>query len=487
MHIGVTAPLWVGLLVGMGFGIPAAHWGIGNPETVIRTARLLDRLIIGCFASVTAIGAVLLYGLHALGFAMHFGPKPLYLWGVLLGGLLFGIGVAISGYFPGTEWIAFGEGRRDALYAIPGALLGAVAWTLLYQTPVGKWLVHAANYGDLIVTGNINSFRPGLTFLVAVGYAVLMFGALLFLPRYSGGTSSCLRHLRSCSLDEHDRARMADTNAYLREGTVDLVRDSGGGRTAGDKDLVTSDDFYARRILIVAASVATLVVAAIFLRQIFGQSTTYSWLVGKLVLPGYDYTAEVVRGIGWEPLTDVGVMFGGLVSAVLIARRFGGFRPVLPPSWRNRFGASTGRRAAAAFGGSFLVLFGARMAGGCASGHILSGGVQLALSAWVFTAVVLVAMVLTARLVYRDADWATHPVDTQPAPALVAGRRFSRLTLIGVAAVALVAMLASAAWLTGTAALLPLVAVLVPWAIVVALVLAAAVAARSISPEPPSS
>ena len=133
------------------------------------------------------------------------------------------------------------------------------------------------------------------------------------------------------------------------------------------------------------------------------------------------------------------------------------------------------------------MLFGARMAGGCASGHILSGGVQLALSAWVFTAVVLVAMVLTARLVYRDADWATHPVGTQPAPAPVAGRRFSRLTLVSVAALALIAMLASAAWLTGTAALLPLPAVLVPWAIVVTLVLAAAVAARSISPEPPSS
>ncbi|HSA41578.1 MAG TPA: hypothetical protein P5061_13280, partial [Mycobacterium sp.] len=87
MHVSVTAPLWVGLLVGLGFGLPAAHWGIGNPETVIRTARLLDRLIIGCFAAVTAMGAVLLYGLHALGFAMHFGPKPLYLWGVLLGGL----------------------------------------------------------------------------------------------------------------------------------------------------------------------------------------------------------------------------------------------------------------------------------------------------------------------------------------------------------------------------------------------------------------
>ncbi|MCB1292773.1 MAG: hypothetical protein KDB45_14870, partial [Mycobacterium sp.] len=104
----MTAPLWVGLLVGVAFGIPASLWGIGNPETVIRTARRIDRLLLGCFLLVTAVGSVLLYGLHALGLAMHFSPRPLYLVGVTVGGVLFGIGAAISGYFPGTEMLALG-------------------------------------------------------------------------------------------------------------------------------------------------------------------------------------------------------------------------------------------------------------------------------------------------------------------------------------------------------------------------------------------
>ena len=95
--VGVTAPLWVGLLVGIAFGIPASLWGIGNPETVIRTGRLVDRLLIGCFASVTAFGAVLLYGLHAVGLPMHFDPKPLYVYSGAIGGVNFGIGAAIGG------------------------------------------------------------------------------------------------------------------------------------------------------------------------------------------------------------------------------------------------------------------------------------------------------------------------------------------------------------------------------------------------------
>jgi len=408
--VTVTAPLWVGFLIGAAFAVPAALWGIGNPETVIRAARLVDRLLIGCFAFVTAIGAVILYGLYALGFSMHFSPKPLYVYGVAVGGLLFGVGVAISGYFPGTERIALGEGRRDVLYAIPGGLLGAAAWTILYQTGAGQWLVTTANYGDLVLTGNIAGIHPLLTFAVAVGYAAVALTLLYFLPRYKGGEHSCFRHLATCTVDEHDRAFMCDTAEYLAEGAVDPT----GSRTASWYQRLTSREvpaanFYARTISFVAFAVAIVVVLAIFLHQIFGQSTTYSWLVGRLFLPHFAYSTEVFNTIGWEPFTNVGVLFGGLISALLISRRFTAFRAVVPPSWRNRFGPSSVKRAIGSFGGSFLVLFGARMAGGCTSGHTLSGGIQLALSAWLFTAVVVTAMFVTARLLYADASWLTTP------------------------------------------------------------------------------
>jgi uncharacterized protein len=408
--IGVTAPLWVGFLIGAAFGAPAALWGIGNPETVIRAARLIDRLLIGCFAFVTAIGAVILYGLYALGFSMHFSPKPLYLYGVALGGVLFGVGVAISGYFPGTEFIALGEGRRDVLYAIPGGLLGAAAWTILFQTHAGQWLVSTANYGDLVLTGNITRIHPVLTFVVAVGYAVVVLTLLYFLPRYKGGEHSCIRHLANCTVGERDRAYMRDTEEYLAEGAVDPTH----SRTASWYQKLTSRavpeaNFYARTISSVGVAVAIVVVLAIFLHQIFGQSTTYSWLVGQLFLRQHAYSEEVFNTIGWEPFTNIGVIFGGIVSALFISRRFTAFRTVVPPSWRNRFGPSAKKRAIGSFGGSFLVLFGARMAGGCTSGHTMSGGIQLAMSAWLFTAALAISMVITAKLLYADASWLTTP------------------------------------------------------------------------------
>ncbi|MGF2943930.1 YeeE/YedE thiosulfate transporter family protein [Mycobacterium sp. Lab-001] len=480
--VDVTAPLWVGLLIGAAFGIPAALWGIGNPETVIRAARLVDRLLIGCFAFVTAVGALMLYGLYALGFAMHFSPKPLYVYGVTLGGLLFGVGVAISGYFPGSEWIALGEGRRDVLYAIPGGLLGAAAWTALYETPAGRWLVSAANFGDLVVTGNIAHIRPLPTFVVALGYAGVALTLLYFLPRYRGGTHSCFRHLARCPLDEHDLVLMRDTAHYLAEGAVDAT-----GSTAPNwyqrltSREVPSANFYARTISTVGFAIATVTVLAIFLHQIFGQSTTYSWLVGHLFLPHFAYSATVFSNIGWEPFTDVGVFFGGFICALFISRRFTAFRPVVPPSWRNRFGPSPARRAIGCFGGSFLVLFGARMAGGCTSGHMLSGGIQLALSGWLFTAATVTAMVATARLVYRDASWLTAPAGsgTQPERRREVTRVSARV-LVGVVLTGFAVMTALGADLTRgrNEGLLTLSDVLIPAVIPVLLVVAITIACR---------
>jgi uncharacterized membrane protein YedE/YeeE len=45
-------------------------------------------------------------------------------------------------------------------------------------------------------------------------------------------------------------------------------------------------------------------------------------------------------------------------------------------------------------------MFGARLAGGCTSGHGISGSLQLALSGWVFFASVFVSGILTALLLF---------------------------------------------------------------------------------------
>lgn len=111
-----------------------------------------------------------------------------------------------------------------------------------------------------------------------------------------------------------------------------------------------------------------------------------------------DYFAEkAAEGkppkIGWEWMLVIGVFFGALMSAWL-----SGDRTTLkvPNLWRWRFGESVPIRMAAAFFGGALMMFGARLAQGCTSGHGISGTLQLAVSSWVFTILLFAAGTATA-------------------------------------------------------------------------------------------
>ncbi len=54
-----------------------------------------------------------------------------------------------------------------------------------------------------------------------------------------------------------------------------------------------------------------------------------------------------------------------------------------------------------AFGGGVLMGLGARWAGGCTSGHGISGTMQLALSSWIAAACFFAGGIAGAMLIYR--------------------------------------------------------------------------------------
>jgi hypothetical protein len=106
--------------------------------------------------------------------------------------------------------------------------------------------------------------------------------------------------------------------------------------------------------------------------------------------------------IGFEWMLVIGVFVGAWLSSRLSGDRGTADVPAL---WRERFGASRGRRWLWAFLGGAVMMLGARIAGGCTSGHGISGGLQLAVSSWVFLVTFFAAGVATAMLLYgRKAD-----------------------------------------------------------------------------------
>jgi len=100
----------------------------------------------------------------------------------------------------------------------------------------------------------------------------------------------------------------------------------------------------------------------------------------------------------WEWMLVVGIFVGALFSSALSRD----FRPeVVPGVWRATVGKSGIIRLFFAFLGGVIVMFGARLAGGCTTGHGLSGGLQLYVGSWAFLGALFVFGIVMAMLIYR--------------------------------------------------------------------------------------
>ena len=142
-----------------------------------------------------------------------------------------------------------------------------------------------------------------------------------------------------------------------------------------------------------------------------GTSTTMVRAVGvaeRALAPEHaDQTAYLTKYIGttdapkpwfeWQFALVLLMPVGAWISARLSKSQI---RESVPPLWQSRFGPSRPKRWAVAFVGGAVMLFGARLAGGCTSGHSLSGGLQLAVGSWLFTGALFAAGIATAFALY---------------------------------------------------------------------------------------
>ncbi len=114
---------------------------------------------------------------------------------------------------------------------------------------------------------------------------------------------------------------------------------------------------------------------------------------------------SMMPGVGsWLMAFVLGMAIGGFVAGRTSGREIHD----VPRAWIERFGPNRRRRYVATFAGGFLILFGARLAGGCTLGLFLSGSTQLAISGLYFGVVIFAVAMLTAYLVYQRRKGVSH-------------------------------------------------------------------------------
>ena len=171
-----------GLLIGVAMGFFIQRVRASSPGMIVRNLRLENLSVIKFMALTMAVGMVLVYALNlVIPSALHLDVKPTYVLGVLLGGLVFGVGFGIGGYCPGTSVVGIGEGRKDAMVAVLGGVVGALVFTLVYTTLIDP-IVKVANFGK-ITLADVTHVSP---FVLAVVVSAVFLVVIKLLPTEVG-------------------------------------------------------------------------------------------------------------------------------------------------------------------------------------------------------------------------------------------------------------------------------------------------------------
>ncbi len=126
-------------------------------------------------------------------------------------------------------------------------------------------------------------------------------------------------------------------------------------------------------------------------------------LIGKLVAPGrtesLSYFKENRPRVNWEFLFMAAAVLGAAAAAWPSGEQTNRW---IPEMWDARFGDSIALRGAFAFAGGVLMAFGARLAGGCTSGHGISGTLQLNVASWIAVVCFFIGGAFVAALLFRS-------------------------------------------------------------------------------------
>ena len=172
MTIPVTGPMLLplGIVFGFAFGWLLQRARLTDTEVIVGQLRLRDWTLFKVMLTAIIVGGLGVFILHQGGLAAYH-IKPANLAAVGSGAILFGLGMALFGYCPGTALAAIGTGSVHALAGVFGMFAGAIAFAFSFD-----WIK-----AKLFPVGAFGSLRlPEITGVPApVWFAVLLVLGLL--------------------------------------------------------------------------------------------------------------------------------------------------------------------------------------------------------------------------------------------------------------------------------------------------------------------
>jgi uncharacterized membrane protein YedE/YeeE len=332
------------LFTGFLFGAILQYANLNRYNVISGMATLENLTVAKAIAVAIGTGAIILAAETGLGLATYH-LKPLLFGGIALGGVIFGAGMAILGYCPGTLPVSLGEGSVDALFGIFGALAGGFLYTIILPAIQGILGPDLGTFSLFSLVGQYKFLFYLLNIIISITFIWIGFW-----------------------LHKKDKAK---DYKWLYSGVALAVLNS-------------------------------IVILSSFANRPIGASTAYPYLADLFTgTTQNNYFAKIQEPGHWEVLFLIGAFISGIVISILRKE----FKLTLIHSnWEKYKGNSVLKRLIWSFIGGFILITGARMAGGCTSGHILSGGMQLSVSSLSFAVFVFAGLLITGKYFYKKTN-----------------------------------------------------------------------------------
>ena len=181
--------LMLALIIGFFFGYLLESAGFSSSKKLVGVFYGYDFTVWRVFftAAITAMTGILIlahYGLLNLD-AIYI--NPLYLWSVIVGGIIMGLGFVIGGYCPGTSICSSFIGKIDAMFVVLGVAFGIFLFIVGYPAVQS---LHVGSYlGTPQIFQELNISMGFFTFLIILFAFFTYWGVAKIEQKFYGKTA----------------------------------------------------------------------------------------------------------------------------------------------------------------------------------------------------------------------------------------------------------------------------------------------------------
>ena len=183
-----TTNLWLALLIGIMFGFILERAGFSTAAHIAPVFYFRSTMVPKIMVSAITTAATLIFLGTIFGyidFNNIFIPST-YVWAYLVGGLIFGVGMVMSGWCPGTAVTGVATGKIDAIVFLLGLMVGMFVYFYIYDAYEAiREFANSANLGKFTINKLFNSEDLRVAYIATLIMAFGLLGFMIIMKKIS--------------------------------------------------------------------------------------------------------------------------------------------------------------------------------------------------------------------------------------------------------------------------------------------------------------